>query len=58
MPFPALDGGRIVFVAYEMITKKKANQRFEAMVNTAGMMVLLALILLITVGDIVRIFHH
>jgi len=56
LPFPALDGGRIVFVLYEMIFRKKANQKFEIIVNNIGMMVLLGLILLITVGDIRRIF--
>lgn len=56
LPFPALDGGRIIFVIYEMITKKRANQKFEAMVNNIGMIVLLSLILVITAGDIWRIF--
>jgi regulator of sigma E protease len=56
LPFPALDGGRIIFVLYEMITKKKANQKFEIMVNNIGMMLLLGLILLITVGDVGRFF--
>ena len=56
LPFPALDGGRIMFVLYEMIFRKKANQKFEIIVNNIGMMVLLGLILLITVGDIRRIF--
>lgn len=55
LPFPALDGGRIIFVLYEMLTKKRANQKFEAVVNNVGMMILLSLILVITVGDIVRI---
>lgn len=55
LPFPALDGGRIIFVIYEMIRKKKADQKFEAMVNNLGMAILLSLMLLITVGDIVRI---
>lgn len=55
LPFPALDGGRIIFVIYEMITKKRANQKLETTVNNLGMMVLLALILLITVGDIGRL---
>lgn len=58
LPFPALDGGRIIFVLYEMITKKKANQRFEGTVNMVGMMVLLGLILLITVGDVMRIVRR
>jgi regulator of sigma E protease len=55
LPFPALDGGRIIFVIYEMITKKRANQKIEATVNNLGMLILLALILLITVGDIGRL---
>lgn len=55
LPFPALDGGRIIFVIYEMITKKRANQKIETTVNNLGMLVLLALILLITVGDIGRL---
>ncbi|MBP9817573.1 site-2 protease family protein [Candidatus Shapirobacteria bacterium] len=56
LPFPALDGGRIIFVIYEMITRKRANERFENTVNTVGMLVLLGLILLITVGDVWRLF--
>jgi len=56
LPFPALDGGRIVFVLYEMIFRKKANQKFEIIVNNVGMLILLGLILLITVGDVRRIF--
>ncbi len=55
LPFPALDGGRIVFVVYEFIFKKRANDKFEGMVNNIGMMVLLGLILLITVGDVMRL---
>ncbi len=55
LPFPALDGGRIIFVFYEMLTRKRANQKFEAIVNNVGMIVLLSLILVITAGDIWRI---
>jgi regulator of sigma E protease len=58
LPFPALDGGRIIFVIYEMITRKRANEKFEAIVNNVGMMVLLSLILLITVGDVMRIVRR
>ena len=56
LPFPALDGGRIIFVLYEMITRKKANQKVEIIANNLGMILLLGLILLITVGDIRRFF--
>lgn len=56
LPFPALDGGRIVFVIYELLTKKRANEKFETLVNNIGMMILLGLILLVTVGDVARLF--
>lgn len=56
LPFPALDGGRILFVLYEMITRKKINQKVEAIINNLGMFVLLALIALITIGDVSRVF--
>lgn len=56
LPFPALDGGRIIFVLYELFFKKKANEKFEALVNNLGMMILLGLILLVTIGDVKRIF--
>lgn len=55
LPFPALDGGRIIFVLYEMIFRKKANPKFEIAVNNIGMIFLLGLILLITVGDVGRL---
>ncbi len=55
LPFPALDGGRILFVMYEIIFKKKANQKLEMVANNVGMILLLGLILLITIGDIGRV---
>jgi len=53
-PFPALDGGRLVFVLFEMITKKRINPKFEAIVNTVGFAILIGLIVLITRNDILR----
>lgn len=38
-----------------MITKKRVNEKFEVVVNNVGMVILLGLLLLVTVGDIVRI---
>lgn len=55
LPFPALDGGRIIFVIYELIRRRPANQKLETLVNQIGMFILLSLILLITAGDILRI---
>lgn len=55
LPFPALDGGRIVFVLYELVFRKKANEKLEALVNNLGMAILLTLLLTITVTDVVRV---
>lgn len=56
LPFPALDGGRLSFILYEAITKRKPKPSFEQWVNTAGMALLLLLIILITINDIGRLF--
>lgn len=55
LPFPALDGGRLVFVLIEKISGKKINEKFEATANAVGMSILLGLLLLVTVGDVVRL---
>jgi regulator of sigma E protease len=49
LPVPALDGGRLVFLAGELATGRKANPRFESMVNVAGMLLLLALLVSVVV---------
>ena len=53
LPFPALDGGRLVFLGYELITRRRPNERFEAMVHTVGILFLLAVLVLVTFRDIV-----
>ena len=58
MPFPALDGGRMIFIGWEMLTKKKVNSKVESTMNSVGMMVLLALLLLVTVGDVFRLIRN
>ncbi len=52
LPFPALDGGRILFLIIEKIRGKKNNQKIEQAVNTAGFLFLLLLMLAVTVKDI------
>jgi regulator of sigma E protease len=55
LPIPALDGGRIVFLVYEAVLRRKVSPKFEAVVNSAGMALLLGLMVLITINDILRI---
>jgi regulator of sigma E protease len=50
-PLPALDGGRLVFLGYEMVTRRRANPRIEAMVHMAGIMVLGVVMVLVTLHD-------
>ncbi len=57
LPFPALDGGRLVFIVYEWITKKRVNQDFERKLNLVGFALLLTLAVLITIHDIIKIYR-
>lgn len=52
LPFPGLDGGRLLFLAIEAITRKKTHAVIEKYVHTIGLVVLLSLIFLITISDI------
>lgn len=56
LPFPALDGGRLVFVLAEAVSRKRVNRQFELSVNIIGFVFLLGLILVITYHDIARLF--
>jgi regulator of sigma E protease len=48
LPFPALDGGRLTFLAYEAVTRRKPNARVEANIHAFGLMLLIALITVVT----------
>jgi len=50
-PLPALDGGRLVFLTYELVTRRRANPKIEAMVHMAGIMVLGVVMILVTLND-------
>lgn len=56
LPIPALDGGRIVFIGYEAITKKKPNQKVENFLHTIVFFLLIALLIFVTYNDILRLF--
>lgn len=54
LPFPALDGGRLVFLAIEAIRRKPVKQEIEGWVNLAGFALLMLLMIIITYKDIIR----
>ena len=56
LPVPALDGGRIVFLLIEAITRKPVKKEVEQMVNTVGILILFALMIFITFKDIFTLF--
>lgn len=57
LPFPALDGGKLIFIGYELITRKKPKPQIEHWVNFAGMAFLLFLVTLVTINDIARLIE-
>jgi len=54
VPFPALDGSRLVFLAIEGIRGKPIDQEKEGMIHFAGLVILMLLMLVVTFHDIMR----
>jgi len=58
LPVPALDGGRLAFLTYELVTKRRVNQRVEQGVHMVGAVLLMGLIVLIMFKDVRQLFTH
>lgn len=56
LPFPALDGGRLVFVIIEAIRRKPNSQTVEMLVHNFGFLLLMALVIFVTYRDIIGLF--
>ncbi|MDC7290964.1 RIP metalloprotease RseP [Blautia schinkii] len=56
LPFPALDGGRLVFLIVEAIRRKPVNRQVEGMIHFAGLMLLMVLMVVVMYNDILKIF--
>lgn len=56
LPFPALDGGRFVFLVIEGIRKKPLNPSVEKVVHFIGFIILIILMILVTIKDIKKFF--
>ena len=52
LPVPALDGGRLIFIILELITRRAVPKELEARIHMGGMLLLLGLMLLIMMNDI------
>lgn len=56
LPFPALDGGRVILLGLEAIRKKPLNNKIEAAINAVGLVLLLGLMAVIMIKDIINLF--
>ena len=50
LPIPALDGGRLAFLAYEVVTRRRPNEKFEAIVHLVGLVLLLSVVVAVMVS--------
>ena len=55
LPFPAFDGGRVVFLIIEKIRKKRVPVKIESIVNGVGFALLMLLMLFVTFNDVLRL---
>ncbi len=56
LPIPALDGGRLVFVLIEIVTRRPLDHKWSMRVNLVGFLLLMMLMLAVTIGDISRLW--
>lgn len=55
LPFPALDGGRIIFAIYELISRRRFPEKFEMYLNLIGFGLLMLLFVFVTFSDVNRL---
>lgn len=57
LPVPALDGGRLIFLLFELITRRRIKPEHEAYVHFAGFVLLILLIIFVSYHDIVNLIR-
>lgn len=55
LPFPALDGGKLVFILIEAIRGKPIPAQYEGYIHTAGLILLLGLVVFVTFNDVIKL---
>lgn len=56
IPFPAFDGGHVLFIVIEKIKGSRVNPKTEAIIHNIGFIILMILMVLVTYSDIVKLF--
>lgn len=54
LPIPALDGGHVMFLLYEMITRRKPSEKFMVWAEYAGITILILLMIMANLNDVLR----
>ncbi len=57
LPFPALDGGKLVLLVVELIRGKPLDPKYEGYINLAGLIVLFGLMIVVTISDVTKLFR-
>ena len=55
LPIPALDGGRLITILFEMITRKRLPTKVEGIINAVGLILLLGLSFIVMIKDVVQL---
>ncbi len=58
LPIPALDGGHVLFLLYEIIARRKPSDKFLENAQIVGMVILFSLLILANGNDILKLFKH
>jgi regulator of sigma E protease len=57
LPIPALDGGHVMFLMFEIITGRKPGDKFMEYAQIVGMILLFALLIFANANDVIRLFR-
>lgn len=57
LPIPALDGGHVMFLLYEIIARRKPSEKFLEYAQVAGMVILFALLIFANGNDVIKLFR-
>jgi regulator of sigma E protease len=58
LPIPALDGGHVMFLMYEIITRRKPSDKFMEYAQIVGMVLLFGLLIFANGNDIIKLFRN
>jgi regulator of sigma E protease len=58
LPIPALDGGHVLFLFYEIIARRKPSDKFLERAQVVGMVILFSLLILANGNDVIKLINN